>query len=155
MIVTSNPGKSPIDSIDHGLALGFDKATFESWTRRDSPVCSYMNLVQILAALLAKILVGRAFSAENANASTVLPDFANVALNKEASNFVGEVYSGKNFGVRAVDGRRAGVVLRATETADCLVLLVLKVLATIDHVYIFASRNSFGVVDLSAFASPS
>lgn len=69
-----------------------------------------MDLVKILAALFTKVLVGRAFGAEYANASAVLPDLANVALNEEASDFVGEVYGRKNLGVGTVDGRGARVV---------------------------------------------
>jgi hypothetical protein len=69
-----------------------------------------MDLVKILAALFAKIFIGRAFGTEDANASAVLPDLANITLNKEAGNFVGEVYCCKDLGVGAIDGWRARVV---------------------------------------------
>lgn len=113
-----------------------------------------MDLVKILAALLTKIFIRRAFGTEYANTRPVLPDLANVALNKKASNFVGKIKSCKNLGVGAVNGGRARVVFRATKAADCLVLVVLKVVTTIGHVCIFAPGISVGVVVLTAFASP-
>jgi hypothetical protein len=67
--------------------------------------------VKILTALFAKILIWGAFGTKNANASAVLPDLADVALDEEAGNFIGEIDSCKDLGVWAVHGRRARVIL--------------------------------------------
>lgn len=98
-----------------------------------------MYFVQIFAALFAKIFVGGAFDAENSDAGAVLPDFADVALHKETRHIVCELNRRKDFSVRPVDRRRTWVIFRATDAADGLVLLVLRVITGVGHVCIFVS----------------
>jgi hypothetical protein len=57
--------------------------------RKPLSIAGSVYLVQLLATALAKVFVRRAFGAEDADAGTVLPDLANVALNEEAGNILG------------------------------------------------------------------
>lgn len=95
-----------------------------------------MDLVKVLPALLAKIFIGRALGAKNANASAVLPDFADIALDIEASNIFRQLNCGEEVGVWSVHRRTARVVLRATDAPDSLILLFLEVVAAVCHVKI-------------------
>lgn len=48
--------------------------------------------MEIFATLLAKIFLGGALSAKDADTGAVLPDLANVALNEEAGNVFSKFY---------------------------------------------------------------
>lgn len=99
-----------------------------------------MNLVKVFAALLAKILVWGALGAENAQAGTVLPDLADITLNKEAGNILCKLDASKNVGVGAVYGRPTWVLFRATDAPNSLVLFILCVVAPIGGICIVRSQ---------------
>lgn len=89
--------------------------------------------MQIFATLLAKILIWARFLGHDADAGTVLPDLANVALHKEASCIVRDIGLEDWINIEAllgtappgvlVQGRGAGVVVEAADAADGFVLL--------------------------------
>lgn len=102
--------------------------------KENIPVLRGVNHVQVLAALLAKILDVvrvRLFCGE-AYAGTVLPRVADLALHKIASHVVGNLsedaleisgVSETKLGVR-VEGRGPGIVIVAADAADGLVVLL-------------------------------
>lgn len=111
-----------------------------------------MDFVQVLATLFAKIFIGRALGAEDADTGAMLPDFANIALNEEAGNVFSELNGGKEVGVGPIYGRATRIVFGATETANCLILF-LEVIASIHHVKIIWLRSLIDLVVLAAFSS--
>jgi hypothetical protein len=56
------------------------------------PVACSVYFMEIFATLLAKIFLGGALSAKDADTGAVLPDLANVALNEEAGNVFSKFY---------------------------------------------------------------
>jgi hypothetical protein len=85
-----------------------------------------VDFVKIFPALLTKVFFGRTLGTEDADTSSMLPYFANIALHKKPSNVFCEFDRSEEVGVGTVDGRAAGVVLAATYAPNCLVLLVLQ-----------------------------
>lgn len=94
------------------------------------------DLVVLLATLLAEIFVWGRLGAEDANAGSVLPDLANIALNEESSNVFSEFMCEKELGLWGVGGRRPGVVLGAADASNGLVLLILQVLASENYFHV-------------------
>jgi hypothetical protein len=100
-----------------------------------------MYLVEVLSALLAEVLVGRALLGHDADAGAMLPHLADVALHEEARNIVCNLerrvwvalwpiaHDSDVFPSR----RRAGVLVEAADAADGLVVL-LNVVAGVTHV---------------------
>jgi hypothetical protein len=111
--------------------------------------------VEVFSTLFAEILVWRAFRAKNADASAVLPDLADIALDEEAGNIFCKLNASKKVCIGAIDGRLSWVVLRAADAADGLVILVvLDLIASDDHVYSLVSRGLFGLFVLATLPSP-
>lgn len=97
------------------------------------PITRGVNLVEVLTTLLAKIFIWRTFRAKDTDASAVLPNFANVALNEEASDVLSEFNGGKEIGVWSVDRWATRVVFRAADTPDGLIFF-LEVIASVSHI---------------------
>lgn len=115
----------------------------------DLPIVCYQNLVRFLATLLAKVFVRGRLGAEDSDASAMLPNLANVALNEEAGNIFSELMCEKEVGLWGVDWRGAGILLRAADASDGLILLVLNVFAS-GHDNVIRGRP-LGLVVLAAF----
>ena len=114
--------------------------------------------MQIFATLLAKILIRACFLGHDADAGTVLPDLANVALHKEAGCIVGDIGLKDGIDLEAllgtappgvlVQGRRARVVVEAADAADGLVLLFNIINAA--HIDGFCFGHGFGSFRVSS-----
>lgn len=86
--------------------------------------------------MLAKIFIRRALGAKNAYTGAMLPDFTNVALNEEAGNIFGKFNGIEKVQISTLDRRATWVFFSITDTADSLILLFLKIVASIRHVEI-------------------
>ena len=117
------------------------------------PVTSCMNFVKIFPALLTEVFVRRHLGAEDANTSAMLPDFANVALNEEASNILCEFNAAKKVRIPALHGRATRVFLSVADASDGLVLVILEVLGAIGHFESFRTRRLVNCVFLAARTS--
>jgi hypothetical protein len=84
----------------------------------------------------------------------MLPNFANVALNKEARNIVCKINRSKELRVWPVNGRSSWIVLSATDTSHCLVFFILKVITSIDHVGCFCLRLLVLIVAVGPSSPP-
>lgn len=83
--------------------------TPRSW-KVDSPVVRVVNLVQLFTTLLAEVFLRRCLCAENTNAGSMLPDFANVTLHEESYQIFGQFDGGEKFGIWTVGKRKPGVI---------------------------------------------
>jgi hypothetical protein len=90
--------------------------------------------VEFFATLLAKIFIRRALGAKNAYTGAVLPDFTNVALNEEAGNIFGKFNGIKKVQISTLDRRATWIFFSITDAANSLILLFLKIVASIRHV---------------------
>lgn len=96
------------------------------------PVHSRVNLVEVFATILAKILVGGALFGENADTGAVLPNFADIALHEETRDFIRQLDACKEirFWIRlpafcvVFEGRGPRVFIEAADTTDGLVVLL-------------------------------
>jgi hypothetical protein len=90
--------------------------------------------MEFFATLLAKILIRRALGAKNAYAGAVLPNFTNVALDEEAGNVFGKFNGIKKVQVGTFNRRATWIFFSITDASNSLVLLFLKVVASVHHV---------------------
>lgn len=111
-----------------------------------------MAFVQMLLALLAEVLIGRALRAEDTNAGTMLPNLTDVTLDKKARNIFSEFYRNEHFAVGSICWRASRILVGAADAPDSLVFF-LNVLTAVCHFYRVKPRG-FVVVILSAFAPP-
>jgi hypothetical protein len=110
--------------------------------------------VEFFATLFAKILIRRALGAKNAYTGAVLPDFTNVALNEEAGNIFGKFNGIEKVQISAFNRWTTWIFLSITDASDGLILLFLKVVASVHHVKIVRLGN-FVVVVFLVTLSPS
>jgi hypothetical protein len=110
--------------------------------------------MEIFAALLAKIFLGRALSAKNADTGAMLPDFTNVALNEEAGNVFSKFYGIEEIQVGTFHGWATRVFFCITDTTNGFVLLFLEVIAAIRHFKSIGFRSLLVLVFVVAL-SPS
>jgi hypothetical protein len=97
-------------------------------------------LVEFFATLLAKIFIRRALGAKNAYTGAVLPDFTNVALNEEAGNIFGEFNGIEKVQIGAFNRRTTWIFFSITDASNSLILLFLKVVASVHHVKVVGFR---------------
>jgi hypothetical protein len=99
-----------------------------------------MYLMEVFPTLLTKVFVWGALFGHDADTSAMLPNFADVALHKEARDFVWDLDCRKEIGILAVptgsgiiiDGWGARVVVEPADAADGLVLFF-DILAAVGH----------------------
>lgn len=117
------------------------------------PIACRMDLVQILATLLTEVFVGRTLFGENTDASTMLPDFADIALDEKSRYFVRQLDASKEVGLWIVlslfrillERWRARVFVEATDTSYRLVVL-LNVVTPSSHIVRIDTRLVAGVL---------
>lgn len=103
--------------------------------------------------MLAEILVRGCFGTEYADASAMLPNFANVATNEEASNIFRKFNPGKKVCVWSIYGRPTRIFFSLANAPNSLVLLFANVIAAVSHFgHDVRARSLFLVVLLTALA---
>ena len=97
--------------------------------------------MEIFPTFFAKVFVGRAFLGHDADAGSVLPYLADIALHVETGDIICDIETSKYYGVCVsrllvfgIERRRTGIVVESADTADGLVIL-LDVIAAVGHFY--------------------
>lgn len=116
------------------------------------PIARGVNLVEVLTALLAKIFFGGTLRTKYTHTGTMLPNFANVALNEEAGNIFSELNGGKEIGVWAVDRWATRVFFCAANAPDGLVFL-LEVVACVSHIVDVYFRGPVNFIVLATLST--
>ena len=95
--------------------------------------------MKVFSALLAEILVGAGVFIHNADTASMLPDFADVALDEQAARFVildVRICHGKGLAIFGLDSIRWWTwVLLLTTDASCDLLLLRNVIVQIVLVF--------------------
>ena len=110
--------------------------------KENTPFRTRHDLVEVLSALLAEVLVWAGLFLHDAHAAAVLPDLADVALDEEAAQIIGLDFSIRRASARLARVRGAStarVLLEATHAAGHLVLfghVVIELVLQLGRVFV-------------------
>jgi hypothetical protein len=134
------------------------KGDGENVRHRDSPFWVGQDIVHLLVAELAKVVVGTLCLIHDADTATVLPDVTFVALDEQAASIFG--LRGVGYGREVVGQRWTRVVLHTADAAGDLIItvgiaigidvcfIVLTLLIDVVGVCVLSSSGSTGLTRL-------